>query len=222
MCSASSRGRSSGNRRLHFHPVYRVSRQGARPPCRLFLRLLLVYVSPTRGATLVDVYKRQVHDGVQLAIVVGGGNIFRGVSGATDGCLLYTSCMICAHFRRSCTPAKVWMALSMQRCPGIQQPRSALFAALTMASQRRAVMSPRQMLRRGSEAVRASSSASVMPGSATMSWRTRSCTFRNSGEAGFGSRVFTSARNCSHCSMNQRGSSCGSTCLLPAPRSSIR
>ena len=26
-----------------------------------------------------------VHDGVQLAIVVGGGNIFRGVSGATDG-----------------------------------------------------------------------------------------------------------------------------------------
>ena len=26
-----------------------------------------------------------VHDGVQLAIVVGGGNIFRGVSGATEG-----------------------------------------------------------------------------------------------------------------------------------------
>ena len=114
------------------------------------------------------------------------------------------------------------MALSMHRCPGIQQPRSALFAALTMASQRSAVMSPRQMLRRGSEAMRASSSASVMPGSATISWSTRSCTFRNSGEAGFGSRVFTSARNCSHCSMNQRGSSCGSTCLLPAPRSSIR
>ena len=26
-----------------------------------------------------------VHDGVQLAVVVGGGNIFRGVSGATEG-----------------------------------------------------------------------------------------------------------------------------------------
>ena len=58
--------------------------------------------------THLDVYKRQVddlaeeiaeivHDGVQLAVVVGGGNIFRGLAGSAEGmdrsqaCLLYTS-----------------------------------------------------------------------------------------------------------------------------------
>ena len=35
--------------------------------------------------SLADEIADVVHDGVQLAIVVGGGNIFRGVSGATDG-----------------------------------------------------------------------------------------------------------------------------------------
>ena len=34
---------------------------------------------------LADQIAEIVHDGVQLAVVVGGGNIFRGVSGATEG-----------------------------------------------------------------------------------------------------------------------------------------
>jgi len=35
--------------------------------------------------SVCDVIKKCVACGVQIGIVVGGGNIFRGVSGATDG-----------------------------------------------------------------------------------------------------------------------------------------
>ena len=42
-------------------------------------------IDPKVVDSLADEIADVVHDGVQLAIVVGGGNIFRGVSGATDG-----------------------------------------------------------------------------------------------------------------------------------------
>ena len=42
-------------------------------------------IDPKVVDSLADEIVDVVHDGVQLAIVVGGGNIFRGVSGATDG-----------------------------------------------------------------------------------------------------------------------------------------
>ncbi len=42
-------------------------------------------IDPKEVDSLADQIADVVHDGVQLAIVVGGGNIFRGVSGATDG-----------------------------------------------------------------------------------------------------------------------------------------
>ena len=35
---------------------------------------------------------KSVHElGVQICMVIGGGNIFRGLQGAAQGCLLYTS-----------------------------------------------------------------------------------------------------------------------------------
>ena len=46
-----------------------------------------------------------VHDGVQLAVVVGGGKIFRGLAGSAEGmdrsqaCLLYTS--LCSRLGES-------------------------------------------------------------------------------------------------------------------------
>ena len=67
------------------------------------------------------------------------------------------------HFIRSCTPAKECMILSMQEWQGCQQPRRALLAALTMASQRREVISPCQSTRRGSEAAGGRESPSVIP-----------------------------------------------------------
>ena len=42
-------------------------------------------IDPKVVDSLADEIADVVHDRVQLAIVVGGGNIFRGVSGATDG-----------------------------------------------------------------------------------------------------------------------------------------
>ena len=42
-------------------------------------------IDPKVVDSLADEIADVVHDDVQLAIVVGGGNIFRGVSGATDG-----------------------------------------------------------------------------------------------------------------------------------------
>ena len=42
-------------------------------------------IDPKVVDSLADEIADVVHDGVQLAIVVGSGNIFRGVSGATDG-----------------------------------------------------------------------------------------------------------------------------------------
>ena len=42
-------------------------------------------IDPKVVDSLADEIADVEHDGVQLAIVVGGGNIFRGVSGATDG-----------------------------------------------------------------------------------------------------------------------------------------
>ena len=42
-------------------------------------------IDPKVVDSLADEIADVVHDGVQLAIVVGGGNIFRGVSGATEG-----------------------------------------------------------------------------------------------------------------------------------------
>ena len=42
-------------------------------------------IDPKVVDSLAEEIADVVHDGVQLAIVVGGGNIFRGVSGATDG-----------------------------------------------------------------------------------------------------------------------------------------
>ena len=42
-------------------------------------------IDPTVVDDLADQIAEIVHDGVQLAVVVGGGNIFRGVSGATEG-----------------------------------------------------------------------------------------------------------------------------------------
>ena len=42
-------------------------------------------IDPKVVDSLADEIADVVHDGVQLAIVVRGGNIFRGVSGATDG-----------------------------------------------------------------------------------------------------------------------------------------
>ena len=42
-------------------------------------------IDPKVVDDLADQIAEIVHDGVQLAVVVGGGNIFRGVSGATEG-----------------------------------------------------------------------------------------------------------------------------------------
>ena len=42
-------------------------------------------IDPKVVDDLADEIAEIVHDGVQLAVVVGGGNIFRGVSGATEG-----------------------------------------------------------------------------------------------------------------------------------------
>ena len=42
-------------------------------------------IDPKVVDDLADQIADIVHDGVQLAVVVGGGNIFRGVSGATEG-----------------------------------------------------------------------------------------------------------------------------------------
>ena len=42
-------------------------------------------IDPKVVDSLADEIADVVHDGVQLAIVVGGGNIFRGVSGAAEG-----------------------------------------------------------------------------------------------------------------------------------------
>lgn len=42
-------------------------------------------IDPKVVDALADEIAEIVQDGVQLAVVVGGGNIFRGVSGATDG-----------------------------------------------------------------------------------------------------------------------------------------
>ncbi len=42
-------------------------------------------IDPKVVDDLADQIVEIVHDGVQLAVVVGGGNIFRGVSGATEG-----------------------------------------------------------------------------------------------------------------------------------------
>ena len=42
-------------------------------------------IDPNVVDDLADQIAEIVHDGVQLAVVVGGGNIFRGVSGATEG-----------------------------------------------------------------------------------------------------------------------------------------
>ena len=42
-------------------------------------------IDPKVVYDLADQIAEIVHDGVQLAVVVGGGNIFRGVSGATEG-----------------------------------------------------------------------------------------------------------------------------------------
>ena len=54
-----------------------------------------------------------------------------------------------AHSWRSQGPAAEWMALSMQACSGWKHPRRAEFAALTIASARIVVMSPRHRDRRG-------------------------------------------------------------------------
>ncbi len=68
--------------------------------------------------------------------------------------------MILWHSRRSCTPAYVWIALSMHPWQGTKHLSMPLFAALTIAPQRSVVMSPfhRAMPSRYSR-----SSASVTP-----------------------------------------------------------
>lgn len=121
-------------------------------------------------------------------------------AGVTFACPVGSSCpclrMISAHASRNCTPANVWMALSMQWCPGTQHPSICELAAFTMASARMVVMSPRQSERRESSGTCGSPSASVAPASSIILCSTRSCTSKNSSLAGIGSRVFTNARNC--------------------------
>ena len=48
-------------------------------------------VDPKRILAYSEEIKEIIDSGVEIAIVIGGGNIFRGVSGASNGCLLYTS-----------------------------------------------------------------------------------------------------------------------------------
>ena len=128
--------------------------------------------------------------------------------------------MSSAHARRSCTPANVWMALSMQWCPGTQQPRSALFAALTMASASSVVMSPRHTESRASAGVGVSSAARAMPACAMRPRSNRSCTARNRPSAGRGSRVLTSARNSANASSKGRPSA--GACARPRSSSRYR
>jgi len=42
-------------------------------------------IDPTRISQYAEAIKEVVESGVELAIVIGGGNIFRGVSGASNG-----------------------------------------------------------------------------------------------------------------------------------------
>ena len=42
-------------------------------------------IDPTRISQYAEAIKEVVESGVEIAIVIGGGNIFRGVSGASNG-----------------------------------------------------------------------------------------------------------------------------------------
>ena len=54
-------------------------------------------IDPAMVQSIAEDVERVIANKVQLAIVVGGGNIFRGLKGSADGmdrataCLLYTS-----------------------------------------------------------------------------------------------------------------------------------
>ena len=111
--------------------------------------------------------------------------------------------MMRAHSRRSCTPAKVWMALSMHEWSGCQHPVMAEFAAFTIASAAIVVMSPRHSPTRASAEQDATSSTRVIPASAISPCSSSSCTARNSDAAGAGSRVLTRARNALQSSSNE-------------------
>ena len=82
-------------------------------------------IDPKVVDSLADEIADVVHDGVQLAIVVGGGNIFRGVSGATEGMdraqadyigMLATDSAFVADASRD---SIAWMALSMAAACGL-------------------------------------------------------------------------------------------------------
>ncbi len=129
--------------------------------------------------------------------------------------------MISWQYRRNCTPAQVWMQLSMQSWHGSQHPSIRLLAALTMASIRRVVMSPRHRTRRGS-AVAGSASASTTPRRAMASFRYSSSTRRKSAPAGRAGRTFMRERSSRHCSSSPSGTATPRYLSSSASSASIR
>ena len=115
------------------------------------------------------------------------------------------SCIISLHLILSWTPESEWIILSIQEWQGCQHPRSALLAALTMASQRSVVISPCQSVILGSSSDTGRLSASTIPLLRTSSDRYSSCTFKNSCEAGYGGRTLNSERRRFHCSFSVTG-----------------
>ena len=103
--------------------------------------------------------------------------------------------MMVAHASRSWSPAAEWIALSMQEWPGTLHPSRAEFAALTMASTARRVMSPRHRAIRGWMGEASASSHEAVPRARASASRMAPSTSRYSGSRGPGSRVFIRARS---------------------------
>ena len=103
--------------------------------------------------------------------------------------------MMVAHASRSWSPAVEWIALSMQAWPGTLHPSRAEFAALTMASTAKRVMSPRHRAIRGWMGEASASSHEAVPRARASASRMAPSTSRYSGSRGPGSRVFIRARS---------------------------
>ena len=95
--------------------------------------------------------------------------------------------------------------LSMQEWQGCQHPRSALFAAFTIASQRSVVMSPCHRAIFGLAFTDGRAFASTIPLSRMTSDKYASCTLRKSSEAGYGGRRLNSERRSLRCCISSSG-----------------
>ena len=82
-------------------------------------------IDPERLSSYARQVKQAVESGVQVAIVIGGGNIFRGLSGASAGvdrvkgdqmgmlATVINSIALCSALEREGQPAKVFTAIPM-------------------------------------------------------------------------------------------------------------